>query len=194
MLTPKQFELLKKKNISVDAEKTKARVTATFKTTTKTQRDEILTLSGLSTQNTFYATEKSGVVSAKAVLALAQVLEISPYYLTGESDDKTFDASMLNKFYKKCPKSKDEKQVQKTKKAVPVETAEILKTETAPVVVPEAPPKSSKVNETAPTKTAANIKIDDSSLIKLLEALAIRAKFGGEAEETYNKVVELLVK
>ena len=64
-----------------------------------------------------------------------------------------------------------------------------------PVKPPKAKPAPAKPQpEKFINNDRKSVKLDDNSLIKLLKAMAIRAKFGGEAEVTYNKVVELLKK
>jgi len=230
MITAKQFELLKKGNAAVNADKCKARVPAAFKSATTEQRKQIFELSGLKSPNSFYPIEKSGSASPKVVLSLAQVLGISPYFLTGESDsEKPCNDAILSQFFKKCTadKAKAKKTAPKAKKAATVKakppvakkiadkpvvknsTPSTTKQATSPAKtvaakkkvappVKTAPAKPITEKTTAPAKPIAKaektVKLDDNSLVKLLEALAIRAKFGGEAEVTYNKVVELLKK
>jgi hypothetical protein len=225
MITIEQLKALKKGNVSVNTDKSKVRIPEAFKKATTAQKDEIINLSGLS-KFTFYGAAKTGAASPRAVIALAQIMDISPFYLTGESDKKEpCDAAVLVEFFNKC--SGDEKKPAKSKlpakgkvtKAAPKPKVKPAKATKAPAAKPvkavkkaapvavkpakakAAPVKAVKpkaVKTAVPAKTAPKaekiIKIDDNSLIKLLEALAIRAKFGGEAEATYNKVVELLVK
>jgi len=239
MITAKQFELLKKGNVAVNAEKCKARVPAAFKSATTEQRKQIFVLSGLKSHNSFYPIEKTGAASPKVVLSLAQVLGISPYFLTGESDsEKPCNDAVLNEFFKKCiaGKEKAKKTAAKAKKAATTKAKPpvAIKVADKPVAKKSTPAKkqaatpaktvaAKKKQAAAPAKTVAAkkkqattpikpiiektvtpaklivkaekaVKLDDNSLVKLLEALAVRAKFGGEAEATYNKVVELLVK
>jgi hypothetical protein len=215
MITPQQIATLKKGNVSKNADKSKVRVPEIFKSASKAQRVEIFKLSGLASPNSFYVIEKTGGVSPKAAISLAQVMGVSPYYLTGEIDSKEpCTDEILGEFFKKCVGGKTKKRKAKTsaaskatkqsaKKAVdkPVkEKATPAKTKAASVKK-EKPPVAKSVKPVkkatpAPVNPKAEkvISIDDNSLTKLLEALAIRAKFGGEAEKTYNKVVELLVK
>jgi hypothetical protein len=189
MITVKQFETLKKENASVNAAKTKARVPETFKSATTAQRKEIFQLSGFKSPNNFYATEKSGSASPKAVLSLAQVLNVNPFYLTGESDDKTCNEGVLIAFFKKCTSGNE-----KTRRAKPTTSKPISKKAATPKTTVKAENKFVPTHVKDVVKSEKTMKIDDVSLIKLLEALAIRAKYGGEAETTYNKVVELLGK
>jgi hypothetical protein len=77
---------LKQVNISTDAPKTRARVAALWKKAPKPQRQEIFELTGLSAA-TIQRSYKTGNISAKLVVPLAQVLNVNPFFLTGESDD-----------------------------------------------------------------------------------------------------------
>ncbi|MCL2019370.1 MAG: hypothetical protein FWG70_06365 [Oscillospiraceae bacterium] len=98
MLSEKQFEGLKKVNLSVDPQKSKDRIAADFKSATGEIKKKALELSGLS-RATFYNAFQKGTASPKMVLALAQLLGVSPYYYTGESDSKgEFDDSVLKSF------------------------------------------------------------------------------------------------
>jgi len=75
---------------------------------------------------------------------------------------------------KKKP-AKTVKSVKKTDKSVPV------------------PNKAVTVKVKSVVKPAKPVKIDDESYLLLLKAVAVRAKFGGDALETYNKIISLLL-
>jgi len=216
MITAKQLNALKKSGVSVDTKKSSERIIEAFKSATTMQKSEIEKLSGL-TKFGFY----KGVSSPKTVIALAQILNIAPSYLIGESDSKDpCNDDLLNAFYKKCKDGDKIKTVKaKTatatkakpavKKAVPVKadkkpvtapkkTATVITEKPVKAVKPApAPikPKAERIVAPAPAvKTPKTHKIDDELLVTLLKALSIRAKFGGEAEKTYNEVVGLLIK
>jgi hypothetical protein len=240
-LTAKQFATLKRGNVGVNSAKVKVRVPEVFKKASKEDKDAILKLAGFATANNIYTIKNSGAVSPKAVLSMAQILKISPYYLTGESGSVDFTEDMLTEFYKKCTEDKKkpvktetpksaaksnadkpakaskkatvavEKPVKVVKEAVEKPVKAVKETVEKPVkavketvekpveavkeiVAPSAPvleiPKKAK----EPVKSTKTVKIDDTSLVILLEALVIRAKYSDEAKETYNKIVELLVK
>jgi hypothetical protein len=183
MIAIEQLKALKKGNVSVNTGKSKVRIPEAFKKATTAQKDEIINLSGLS-KFTFYGASKTGAASPRAVIALAQIMDISPFYLTGESDKKEpCDAAVLLEFFNKC--SGNEK--------IPTKIKSPAKGKAAKAAPVKAVKKAAPVKSAKP-KAEKAINIDDGSLIKLLEALAIRAKFGGDAEVTYNKVVQLLVK
>ncbi|MDR2532107.1 MAG: hypothetical protein LBC82_04615 [Oscillospiraceae bacterium] len=152
MLTAKQIEGLKKTNLSIDAQKSKDRISEGFKTASADIKKKITELSGLN-RATFYNAFQKGSASPKMVLSMAQLLGVSPYYYTGEADEKgEFSEELLKSFLndkklvasaKKAPaKAKvavDSKPAKKpgrkpAVKAVPVEVAEPKKRGRKPAV------------------------------------------------------------
>jgi len=207
MLTKNQFNALKKGSITGDIEKTKARIPESFKSASKEQKEEILKLSGYTSANNFYGIAKTGSAPPRAVLSLAQVLNVSPEYLVGiidekaECDDKTLTA--LFKKYSMDAKpndSKPDKKPVKEKAAKVKAAAKKAEQKTEKVVKQVAKPvKEAAVKAVKPIQKAVNtpvqrssVKIDDESLLLLLDALSIRAKFNKEASETYEKIKALL--
>jgi hypothetical protein len=167
MLTEKQFEGLKKSNLSVDAQKSKERISEGFKAASSEVKNAILSLSGL-TRTTFYNAFQKGTASPKMVLSMAQSLGVSPYYYTGESDEKgEFSADILKTFLtdKKlvttAKASKTAKATRAVKKAA-VKAAKPVKAAAKPVKAAakaaKAPVKrgrKSAVKADAPVKAAA---------------------------------------
>ena len=95
MLKPEAIQSLKKNNISRDAEKTMQRLRAIWQPLAKAQREEILSLADIKKVSIERA-YKTGGVSAKVIIAIAQVLNLDPLYFTGESDEQgTFDAEAV---------------------------------------------------------------------------------------------------
>jgi hypothetical protein len=98
MLTAEQFKSLKKMNTSKDKNKSSKRIDEDYKATSKAQKAEIEALSGLNV-NSFYNAGKTGGASPKVVLSLAQVLGVSPFYYTGQIDEKEpVDDKSINQF------------------------------------------------------------------------------------------------
>lgn len=87
MLSAEQMQELKKVNVSIDAQKTKTRISNDFKSAPNEIKVKIVDLSGLK-RGTFYRVFSTGVITPRIVLAMAQTLDISPYYYTGASDEK----------------------------------------------------------------------------------------------------------
>ena len=86
MLDTTQLQQLKRTNISKDPEKTKQRVTELWQGLKIKQKQAIRTLADITAQPV-YRTQETGTISARLVLAFAQSLNISPYFLTGEVDE-----------------------------------------------------------------------------------------------------------
>jgi hypothetical protein len=114
MLSEKQINSLKRGNVSVNTELTKARVAKDYKAATAEQKKSMRELASAPNFNSVVS--KSGAISAKYVVAIAQVLGVSPYYYTGESDDKKpFTGEIMQGFY---DKHKDDKPVSAKPKVV----------------------------------------------------------------------------
>jgi hypothetical protein len=87
MLTSEQLKTLKQVNVSVDAEKTKERIKFDFSNSTNKEKREIVGLSGQK-RASFYRAYDKGAVNARLVLAIAHVTNVSPFYYTGEDDER----------------------------------------------------------------------------------------------------------
>ena len=87
MLKPDAFKSIKQTNVSKNPEKTMERLKAVWRTTEKTKREEILALCGLNKASIERA-YKTGNVSAKIIAAVAQIAELDPLYLVGDSDEQ----------------------------------------------------------------------------------------------------------
>jgi hypothetical protein len=86
-ITKELLASVKQTNVSKDIEKTKQRVKDDFSALKSKQKEEVVVLSGIN-RTSIYRVFKTGAVSAKIVLAMAQNLNVSPFYYTGEADDK----------------------------------------------------------------------------------------------------------
>jgi len=86
MLTAENIQSLKQTNISVDGEKTKERVEALWKAAKGAEKQAIRELANV-VAATVYRIYNTGSISAKLAIAFAQVLNVSPFYLTGEADE-----------------------------------------------------------------------------------------------------------
>jgi hypothetical protein len=188
MLTAKQFESLKKANLSIDAQKSRERIAEGYKSASSEVKKAIHALSGL-TQNTFYNAFQKGSASPRMVLALAQVLGVSPYYYTGEADKKdALSDDILKKFLaekklisvvKKAPAAKVKavkpakaKTVKAAKPAKPAKKGRkaAVKAAPAPKAAPVKAPKAApKAVKTAPkaVKTPAAKSASDEVFIQV---------------------------
>ena len=87
MVTASLIKKLKQVNVSEDAAKTMQRANEVWKTSSKSEQGTIMELTGLS-RASIQRSYKTGHISAKIVLAMAQTLNLDPLYLTGIADEK----------------------------------------------------------------------------------------------------------
>jgi len=211
MITVEQLRALKKGNASVDAEKSKTRIPEAFKNATREQKAALSEMTGFASSS-FYNVSRTGTASPRMVLAMSQILDVSPFYLTGETDEKkSCDAVELAVFFNKCNSAKPAKvkekpvkvKAEKTVKAEkPVNVKSVkVKAEKLVKIKAEKPVKV-KAEKIAPApapekkRVAAKAAVNDLETLELLlRALSLRAKFyGGEAEAAYREVAALLTK
>ncbi|MDR2559293.1 MAG: hypothetical protein LBC86_07115 [Oscillospiraceae bacterium] len=177
MLTAKQFEGLKKANLSIDAQKSRERISEGYKSASSEVKKAIHALSGL-TQNTFYNAFQKGTASPKMVLAMAQLLGVSPYYYIGETDKKdSFNDETLKKFLaekklaviKKAGRPAKKVAVAKVKVEKPVKPVKkgrkaAVKAVPAPKAVPK---KAASVPKAAKTPAAKAAPADNEVFIQV---------------------------
>ena len=86
MLTSAQLKPLKQVSISIDPEKTKERVSQIWKAQKNATKNDVVALAGCS-KATVYRIFDTGSIHIRLAIAIGQVLNVSPYYLTGEADE-----------------------------------------------------------------------------------------------------------
>jgi len=86
VITSENLGSLKQVNISQDAEKTKARAEQLWKEQSNAKKKELTEFAGC-IPATIHRIYKTGAIHIKLTLAFAQMLNINPYYLTGEADE-----------------------------------------------------------------------------------------------------------
>lgn len=203
IITAEMIQQLKQVNISVDGEKTKERVSALWKGAGKAEREAILSLSGLS-KPSVERVYKTGSISLKLVIPIAQTLNISPYYLTGESDglsectdEQLAQLLMAHGYSDLLPEQPPEKV--KRKPSASSKAKAVIKEEPAPELenpveyVEQAIPANaispskdlSRFLEEAitPEKEAFIESMTEEDMILLMRAIMLRAKTGGESAE-----------
>ena len=205
MLNAEQIQKLKQSNISVHSGKTIDRVKDTWKTASGQQKDEIKQLAGVVAQ-TFYRVYKTGSVSAKLVVALAQSLNANPFFFTGEADepgeytDALLRELLLKHKYNKLlaefeiaevkPKRAYTRRQQPAEEvAIEEETEEIPEATEAVEAEPEA-----EVATELPTPLQESYTLDESDLRLLLNALIVKSTAGvPSAKEKLEQVQRLLL-
>lgn len=192
-LSSEQIKTLKQVNISKDPDKTKQRVKQDFSSASNLNKRAIEELSGQK-RHSFYRAYNTGSVNARLVIAMSQILNVTPFYYTGEEDEKKpFDNSVLRTFlkqlnYKKLLESSSETGVKPAKrpynrkqKAAPA--AEISE---KPLETPAQPDNSQSfvIHLTLPDSPEIQqvvAEMSEEEAVTLLKAMLIREKTGQEA-------------
>ncbi|MCL2343365.1 MAG: hypothetical protein FWC62_05670 [Firmicutes bacterium] len=183
MLDNTFIKQLKQTNISADGEKTGARVRQIWKSANGANRDEVMALADVAL-STVQRTYKTGSLSAKLAVALAQVLKINPFYLTAETDEDegVFNEDILREFLiahgyeaiAPVPKAR-----RRRTKVEPVETDVKNDTEAEPVAVPEIMIELIECEE-EPAAPTHPVELSDDDVLMLLRALRLKAACGVE--------------
>jgi hypothetical protein len=188
MVTPELIQRLKQVNVSVDKDKTAKRVKDAFSAATRKKKSAIEALTGQK-RTSIYRVFKTGNVSAKLLLPLAEILNITPFWFTGESDDmeKCSDALILSFLdghgYKFTPKQTPRR------KSAAAEDAPAKPAGVPGAADGEAVTISITINNSPKMREAVEA-LDADNAAQLLNALYLRAKGGGNAEQ-YLDVVKL---
>ena len=190
MLNASQVQQLKQSNISTDGDATRERVEKLWKAAAAEQKQAVLELADV-VSATIYRVYKTGSLSAKLAVPLAQVLNINPFYLTGEADkpgecsEVALRELLLKHGYKKIVaeanlKRPYTKQQQQTEEP-PAASAEVeIEPEVVVALAPQLPPNSDALTG------------DDLHL--LLNALNIQAKAGiASAKDKLNHIKLILL-
>lgn len=189
MVTPDLIAQLKQVNVSRDKGKTQERVKSAFSAASRKEKQAIEKLTGQK-RTSIYRVYKTGSISAKILLPIAEILDITPYWFTGETDEREAcsDAIILSFIeahgYKFSPKKTvrggksgaDERSVHAHKGA-----DELAGDDEDTITV-------SITLSNTPQMQAAVERLDAESAGQLLQALYLRAKAGGNAEQLWDVV------
>jgi len=197
MITSAMIQQLKQSNISKDGPKTSARVQKIWKAASAAQKQAVCELSG-SAKATVYRIFKTGGISAKLALALSQVLDLDPRYLTGETDDHgTYAEADVTKFLSRLGYDKLLSEMEKAARVAQRELARQKKEAAAAASsagAEEAP--AAVAAEEKPAAKEAPVKdiVTNEDILVLLQALEIRAKAGiPEAKQLLAQIKILLL-
>jgi hypothetical protein len=191
MYDSKIITQLKQTNVSIDAEKTKARVADVWKKASKDDKSTIAALAGVN-QSSIARAYKTGNISAKLIVPLAQTLNVNPFYLTGDTDEfGENSAELLKEFLEKfgygslvtSKTSAKRKYERRAKVEAPVEP--VIEDAEIAVAVPEI-----SVDEGA--QTLADTLTNDEAVL-LLQSVLLKAKAGGKYAELVAKIKTLLL-
>ena len=215
MITTAQLKSLKQNDISVDAEKTKARAEQLWKAQKNAIKNDLVAFAGCSPA-TVHRIYKTGSIHIKLALAFGQVLNVNPYYLTGEADEpgEFTEAQLLQILeqhgYKQLaeeiapPPAAEEVVKPKrkyTRKAKPVVEEAAPEPEPEEEVIPEPEPQPEPEPESEPVPVAveeptpgADIDLPEEDLQALLHTLVILDRTGiAAAKEKLARVKGILV-
>ena len=204
MFDAARIQELKQVNVSTDAEKTKQRATEVWKSASKEDQATILNLADVA-RSTVQRAYKTGNMSAKLIVPFSQTLDIDPFYLTGQADERgvcTEDAlrSFLSGLgYQNLPP----KRRRRRKEVLP--TSEIDDVADGVSIMPESfadlisEPESASVPapSEAPALTADERELVDilseEDMLLLMRAIMLRAKAGGENALLAQNLKKLLL-
>jgi hypothetical protein len=196
VITESLVRQLKQVNISKDAEKTKSRTSEAWKAASKDAQTAIIELTGLA-KSSVQRAYKTGSISAKLVVAVAQTLNLNPFYLTGEADEQgACSEDLLRSFlisygYEKLlPDPPVKKRGRRTKaKQEAVEPMQpVSEPDVEPVVTeaPADPPENEKLQDPALISEEIIAYLDsltEDDIMLLVKTMLLRAKAGGKYAE-----------
>jgi len=193
MITSAMIQQLKQSNISKDGPKTSARVQEIWKAASAAQKQAVCELSG-SAKATVYRIFKTGGISAKLAMALSQVLNLDPRYLTGESDDSgAYAEADVTKFLSRLGYDKLLNEQEKAARVAQRELARQKKEAPAPAAE-DAPVAAAAEEKPAAKEAPARDIVTNEDILVLLQALEIRAKAGiPEAKQLLAQIKILLL-
>ncbi len=186
MVTAELIAHMKQVNVSLDKDKTAERVKNAFFPASRKAKHDIERLSGQK-RTSIYRVAKTGSITAKIVLPMAEILNISPFWLIGESDEaEPCSDSLIHKFlddrgYKLDKSAKTPRKPRARKEEgtalPPVTTPEDENVLSVTITLSNTPQMQ---------KAVANL--DEDVAGQLLQALYLRADAGGNAEQLLNVV------
>jgi len=183
------IQQLKQSNISKDGTKTGKRVQELWKGATADSKAAVCELAG-SAKATVYRIFKTGGISAKLAIALAQVLGVNPRYLTGEADEPgVYSEADAADFLSRLGY---EKLLAEQEKAVRRATREAarLKKEAEAAAAQEPDAEEKPVVKEAPVGEI----VTNEDILILLQALEVRAKAGNpDARQLLGQIKILLL-
>jgi transcriptional regulator with XRE-family HTH domain len=194
---------LKQNNISVDAEKTQQRVVKLWKSASRSDQTAILTATGVK-RSTVQRAYRTGNISAKLVVPLAQTLNVDPYYLTGQADEPgkcTEDRlkALLSAHGYAQLLAEYAKETQKLSRRTKPQESDVESFDDEDTVsAGESSGKSEPDNGLALTSIDAETwsfiaGLTEDELILLVKSILLRAKSGGKNAELATKLKLLLI-
>jgi len=190
MLGPAQIEQLKRTNISVDGPKTQERVEALWKAASAEKKQAILDLAGVIAA-TVYRAYRTGSISIKLAISIAQTLNINPSYLTGEVDGPgEFSDGLLRELLLKHKYNRIVAEAGLKRSYKRHETAE--EPADAPTETEVAEPEAKEASQPAPqAPVSAELTIEE--IYVLLQRVMIKSKAGIPTAKDQLEQVKLIL-
>ena len=203
LLTQEQMKSLKRVNASKDTEKTKERIKEDFSAASAAQKRAIAEAAG-QVINSFYTVYKTGTATAKVLLALASELNVSPFYYTGETDEKEpcsdelvirfleelgDYADLVDELKSKATDKPKRKYTRKPKAEAAADDPANIQED---CIEPEAPASCCGCTDEDTTQESINDICEEEAVI-LLKALFIRAKADGNAAVNLEEIKRRLL-
>ena len=192
MLSANVIQSLKRSNTSVDTVLTKERLSKLWKSATREMKNEVLALSGLKI-SAIYRSNSQGALSPTVALSVAQVMNVSPQFLTGEIDQEgECSADNIKDFFK----------TNGLKNRVPrgnTQTIEFAEEEEEDIQTDFVPDPSPEVEANAPVleeKIQDNFflpDLSDSEWEILFKSMLLKARTSGIVRQRLDKIKSLLL-
>ena len=194
MINAALIQQLKQSNISKDGLKTSARVQEVWKAASAAEKQAVCDLAA-SAKATIYRIFKTGGISAKLAVAMAQVLHVDPLYLTGEAEERgIYNEAAVTTFLSRLGYDKllieQDKAVRRAQREAARQKKDAPAEEAAPAPAEAAPAEEKPAAKEAP----AGEIVTNEDLLVLLQSLEIRAKAGiPQAKELLRQIKLLLL-
>ena len=198
MLSVEQMQRLKRSNVSVDAEKTMERFKEDFGASSAEQKRAMEETSGQA-QNSFYRIGQTGAISVRLALAMANEFNITPFYYTGETDEKEPCSDVLIKQFLEKHEyfdiATELEPTAKKKRAYNRKPKAESTPETAPAITPPTVEADfdCKCSDDECDMQEIKIPLTEDEAVTLLRALFIRARASGDAVSKLNCINKCLL-
>ena len=199
MFKPEFIKKLKQSNISTTPEKTAARIRAIWRPLAKNKRAEILTLADVKKPSIERA-YKTGNVSAKILISMAQVLEMDPHYILGTLEQaRPFENELLVDFLKEFNYDVSKRNLTTTRKRKDAEAIndDALSNDESDCNVYQAQPNLTAIADQLATYFNEDVKnkladLTDDDLFAMLDSLLVQASIN-DAKQNHLNIIKYLL-
>jgi len=206
MVTPALIDSLDRKNLSKNAELSATRFSGDLTSATAEQKKQIADLSGRS-RATLYKVKTNGIISACLLVTISFILNVSPYWYTGEAANKEdYSDEIMQKFliengYEFALQSESLKEDKtkrvyrrREKKLSPQEEVQPQAIDEKKLEEKVKTPLDGIFNEKFSLDVEAIENLSFENAVKLLEALYIKASANKDAGTILYSIKALLLR